>query len=461
MFGKFLQTIQNNYLLQWGQGIVIGVSGGPDSVALLHLLWRIRENYNLKLYVVHLNHQFRGEEAEKDANFVEQLCKKLDVPAYIFSENIEKYSKYRGLSFEEGGRERRYELFNEILLQNKAHKIAIAQNLDDQAETVLMRLFRGAGLAGLGGIHYQRDHIIRPLLDITRGEIEDYCCRHELQPRIDKTNFESIYTRNRIRLELLPYIEKHFNPGIKETLSRTAKLMQEDSAFMEQMAHQAFEKICEKKDAELILSIKNFEVHPLSIQKRILREAIRLFNRNLKNIEGKHIDQILDFINRGQVGTCIDLPKDLNLLKDYEGLVFRSKKSSISKVFFEYPLKIGENTEIRELNAFFSAELLSNRQIPLFYDSQNTKYFDLDKVREGMIIRTRKTGDVFSPLGLKGTKKLKEFMIDEKISRGDRYQIPLVCDGNQVMWVVGYRISEKYKIDENTKRVLRIDYQKK
>ena len=459
MLEKFLETIDKNQLIEKGQGIVLGISGGPDSTSMLHLFWRIREVFQLQLYAVHLNHQFRGEEAEKDATYVDSLCKELEVPCYLFSENIEAYSKKKGISFEEGGRERRYQLFEQVLSENQAHRIAVAQNLDDQAETVLMRLMRGAGVEGLGAMNYKRgEHIIRPLLNSSRQEIEDYCQRYRLNPVMDQTNLQPVYTRNRIRLELIPYIEKHFNPGIKETLSRTARLMREDTDFMLSISKEIFKRVAVKEGDEVNVDIEALQENHVAVQKRVLREAILQLDRNLKNIGASHIDQLMDLMERGQAGSCLDLPNEVNVLKDYNRICFRNKKNNKFVNSFEYSLKIGENTEIGELGIIFSAKELSKNHKNFSKEVPTIQYFDLDKIQEGMIIRNRRQGDKFSPLGIKGTKKIKEFMIDEKISREKRDQIPLICDQAGIMWVVGYRMSEKYKIDKNTKRILQISY---
>ena len=457
MLKKFLETIEKNQLIEKKQGVVLGISGGPDSVTMLHLFWRIREDYQLRLYAVHLNHQFRGEAADQDAVYVEELCRRLGIPCYCFREDIQAYSKEKGISFEEGGRERRYQLFEKVLTTNQAQRIAVAQNLDDQAETVLMRLMRGAGIEGLGAMDYKRgEHIIRPLLNISRKEIEDYCQKYQLQPRVDQTNFQSIYTRNRIRLELIPYIEKYFNPGIKETLSRTAKLMREDTDFILSVSKGLYEQIALKAGDEIHIPTGPLQDNHPALQKRVLREAILQLDGTLKNISAIHVEQLIELMDQGKSGSTLDLPNEINVLRDYGKLCFRRKKNHKNKDLFEYPLKIGENIEVEKLNMVFLAEELPRGFKDSLKGGPMVQYFDLDKVHGDMIVRNRKEGDKFAPLGIRGTKKLKEFMIDEKVSREKRDQIPLICDQGGIMWVVGYRMSERYKVDKDTKRVLRI-----
>ncbi|QZY54724.1 tRNA lysidine(34) synthetase TilS [Crassaminicella profunda] len=459
MLKKFLKTVKKHNMFKKGDGIIIGVSGGPDSMALLHLLYRIREEYELNLYVVHLNHQFRGKEANEDAEYVRRFCENIGVEAFIFSENVTLYSKKKGITFEEAGREIRYGLFNEIMKKKNANKIAVAQNMDDQAETVLMRLMRGTGLEGLSAIDYVRDgKIIRPVLDITRVEIEAYCHRHDLNPRIDKTNLEAVYTRNRIRLELIPYIEKHFNRNIKQVLSRTTNLIREDKDFVNIAVEKVYNRIVEKVNLEVKIHKEAFEEHHSAIKKRILRKAILEIQGDLKDVQNKHIEKVLNLIKHGQVGGSIDLPRDLYAVLDYNHIVIRKGKRKIERNDFEYNINIGETLNIKELDAILEAVVMEHKELENLSKEKNKKYFDFDKIKNKMILRNRKNGDRFTPFGMEGSKKLKDFFIDEKISREERNQIPLVCDGEKIIWVIGHRMSEKYKVQKDTKMVLVLTY---
>ncbi|QEK11092.1 tRNA lysidine(34) synthetase TilS [Crassaminicella thermophila] len=461
MLEKFLETVKKHNMIKKGEGIVVGVSGGPDSISLLHLLWRIKEEYNLSLYAVHLNHQFRGKEADEDADYVEKFCENLGIKSFIFSENVAEYSKKKGVTFEEAGREIRYRLFESVMKKMKAHKIAVAQNMDDQAETVLMRLIRGTGIEGLSAIDYVRDNkIIRPLLDIKRYEIEDYCEKNNLMPRIDKTNLEALYTRNRIRLELIPYIEKHFNVNIKQTLSRTANIIREDKEFINISVQKVYKKIVKKTESEIKIYKEEFEKSHIAIKKRILREAIRELSGDLKNIQNKHIQNLIDLIKDGQVGGEAYLPKGLCAILDYDVIIIRKGKREIEKYDFEYNINIGETLNIKELDACFISNIINVKDLQKINKESYKTYFDLDKLKKGMILRTRREGDRFTPFGMKGSKKLKDFFIDAKIPREERDKIPLVCDGEEIMWIIGHRISEKYKVDQNTKNVLVLTYKK-
>ncbi|MBB6218475.1 tRNA(Ile)-lysidine synthase [Anaerosolibacter carboniphilus] len=460
MLKRFLSTIEKYGMIQKGDGIVVGVSGGPDSVCLLHLLWKIRNAYQLKIYAVHLNHQLREKEAEEDALYVRQLCAQLDIPAFIYSEDIACYSQKKGISFEEAGRERRYALFDQVMQEQGAHKIAVAQNMDDQAETVLMRFMRGAGIEGLAAIPYVREHrVIRPLLDIPRHEIEAYCRISELTPRLDYTNLQTIYTRNRIRLELIPYIQEHFNPKIKDTLWRTANLLREDSEFIDSEVQCNYEEIVQLRQGAAAIFLEAItKLHP-SIGKRIIRRAIREASGSLMDFEQIHIESILNLANVGRVGARIDLPKEMMAEISYDVLIIK-KRITISEMSFFYTLPIGEDIYLKELVGTIRSKIIEWDPSKEIQTHSCKKYFDLDKVQGGINVRNRRQGDIFWPYGMKGRKKLKDYFIDEKISRENRDRIPLICDEDEIMWVVGYRTSEKYKIDEHTKRVLILEYER-
>ncbi len=460
MLKKFLDTIERHGMIEKEDGIVVGVSGGPDSVCLLHLLWQIRDLYQLKVYAVHLNHQLRGKDAEDDALYVRQLCEQLDVQAFIYSEDIACYSQEKGISFEEAGRERRYARFYQVMGEQGANKIAVAQNMDDQAETVLMRFMRGSGIEGLAAIPYVREHkVIRPLLDVPRHEIEAYCKASGLEPKLDHTNLQTIYTRNRIRLELIPYIQEHFNPKIKDTLWRTANILREDSDFIDSEVQRNYEKIVQLHlEGAVILRDEIIKLHP-SIGKRIIRRAIRESSGSLMDFEQIHIESILNLANVGRVGARIDLPKEMIGEISYNVLIIK-KRITIKEVSFFYHLSIGEDVYLKELNGTIRSKLIEWNPLMEIQTHSCKKYFDADKVQGNMNVRNRRFGDIFWPYGMKGRKKLKDYFIDEKISRDHRERIPLICDDDEIMWVVGYRTSEKYKIDEHTERVLILEYER-
>ncbi|HHY76985.1 MAG TPA: tRNA lysidine(34) synthetase TilS, partial [Clostridiales bacterium] len=268
------ETIKKYNMLNYGDSVVVGFSGGPDSICLLHILMELKDKLGLNIYAAHLNHQFRGKEADEDALFVENICKEWGIQVYVKTFNVPAYAKEKGLSSEEAGREIRYKLFYEVAEKVNANKIAIAHNMNDNAETVLMNLFRGSGIEGLKGIEAVRDKIIRPLINVRRDEIESYCREKKLNPRIDKTNLEPIYSRNRIRLELIPYIEKHFNSNIMSTLQRLSEIANMENDFLNKEAEKLFLEIAMVSKNSIQYSINKIKnVHP-ALVRRIIRLGI-------------------------------------------------------------------------------------------------------------------------------------------------------------------------------------------
>lgn len=460
---KFLGTIKANNLIDKGEDVVVGVSGGPDSVCLLHLLWRLREDFNINISVVHLDHQFRGIEAQKDARYVEELCESLGVKAFIFSYDVGKYSREKGITFEEAGRELRYRLFDEVAKETGSSKIVVAQNRNDQAETVLMRLFRGSGLDGLTAIDYKRDgKIIRPLLDINRKEIEEYCKKYDLKPRIDKTNLETIYTRNKIRLELIPYIEKNFNPGIIDALWRSANLLRDDSQYLNLLTEEKLKDITiQKNKNEYSLDQNKFDKLNIAMKKRVLRKAIGEVKGNLKEVGWTHIESVIELINKKNVGSRVDLPGHITTQLGYNSIDVKKSKElqGENKTYdFEYELGIGKITYIKALNTSIKVEIVEMSKVYNNKKDKNTALIDYNKVNGSLCIRNRRNGDKFKPVGMKGTKKIKDYFIDQKISKDIRDEIPLLCDEKGIIWVVGYRMSESYKVDKKTDKVIKLTY---
>ncbi len=459
MLDKIKKTIKDNNLIEWGDRIIVAISGGPDSVCLLHNLYNLREEYNLELYGAHLNHNFRGIDAQVDALYVSNLCEELNILCFIKSMDVPQYAKDNGLSPEEAGRILRYDFFEEVAERVGATKIAVAHNENDQAETVLMRLLRGTGLQGLTAIHMNRGKIIRPLLNIDRSSIEEYCEIHKLSPRIDKTNLESIYKRNKIRLELIPYLRENYNPNIMENLVRTADILKDDFDFIEEKSRETYEEIVSSENEHsLALPLEGVRnLHP-AIKSRVIRLAAEQLLGRQEVLEYKHVQNVLELVDRGTTGKKIALPLGLIAKISYENLCFTTGDEE-NKIF-HYELPMEGTVYMEELDGRFETRVIEREQIQEISRDKYCKCFDYDQVKSVLNVRNRREGDRFYPLGLTGSKKLKDFFIDYKIDRDERDRIPLVCDGDEIIWIVGLRISEKYKITDKTTRILEITFEK-
>ena len=452
------QTIEREKLITRGDKILVALSGGPDSVCLLHALKSLESTYGIRIYGAHLNHKIRGIEAQKDAMYAAKLCDKLEIPFFVKAIDVPEFAKIHKLTLEEAARKVRYNMLFEVKSKINADKIAVAHNLDDQAETVLMRLLRGSGIKGLKGMDYFReDGIIRPLMDVEKKDIIKYCENHELNPRIDHTNSEEEYTRNKIRLKLIPFIEKEFSHNIKETLSRTANILREDNAHLEKNAKLIFEKEViviskdtVKMDSEELLSLD------YSISKRLIRMAIEKVSGNLEGIENIHVEDILSLSRNPKNQAMINLPKGIFVYKRPEGIYITTKEMIEKTVTFSHNLEFDDYVEIPEVNMAIESKIMSKEKCMMLPTGQFTKAFDMNKIKGPLTVRARIDGDRMRPMGLGGTKKLKDIFIDLKIPREKRDEVPLVTDKEGILWMVGYKISEDYKIDENTEKVIRI-----
>ena len=290
---KVLKTIKKYNLINERDKVVIGVSGGPDSICLLHILNSLKEELKIELYVAHVNHMLR-EAADSETEYVKDVCKKLDIECFVKKVDISKLAKELKQGSEEAGRNARYEFFNEVLEKTNSNKIATAHNSNDRAETVILNILRGSGLSGLKGIEIKRDEkYIRPLIEIEREEIEKYCEENNLNPKIDETNKESIYTRNKVRNELLTYIKKEFNPNIIKTINRLSQVATEENEYMQKITKQEYEKISTKDNDIIILDLKKFNNLELVIKRRLILYTINEVIHTTNGIEKVNIEDII------------------------------------------------------------------------------------------------------------------------------------------------------------------------
>ena len=471
---KVRSYIRIHDMLEPGQRVIAGLSGGADSVCLLSLLAEFREEYRLELRAVHVHHGLRGREADRDAAFSEELCRNLGVPFSLVFVNVKEEAGKRRVSEEEAGRILRYEAFEreagrwqQELLEGKtpedgggqpaAVKIAVAHHGDDSAETILYQLFRGSGLKGLSGIPPARGNIIRPLLCAERSEILDYLEEKGLSFVTDSTNLGNDYARNKIRNQILPMAVQEINQGAADHIRRAGELIGEADRFFEERAERTLETLLESDDAETgqdawqraeqvaeqaVLSVSGL----LALSHIEAAYAVRaVFKRKkwpLRDVSSGHIESILALL-RGRTGAGCDLPGGLRAERSYDRLILAK-------------LQPGQ-TEKREESGlpslFMEVEDRENQgEIP---KNLYTKWFDYDKIKDTLSVRYRLPGDYITLKG-GGRKSLKSLFIDEKIPREERNRIPLLAEGSHVLWVIGGRISEYYKVTEETERILKV-----
>ncbi|MCC0633096.1 tRNA lysidine(34) synthetase TilS [Clostridioides sp. ZZV15-6388] len=460
IFDKVLSTINKHNLIQKGDKIVLGLSGGPDSVCLLHVLNRLKKDFNIEIYAAHLNHQIRGIEAQKDALYVSKLCEDMGIVFFVKSINVPKYCENEGLSLEEGARKLRYEMFYEIKDKIKANKIAIGHNLNDQAETVMMRIMRGTGLKGLKGIDYIRDNcIIRPILDVERIDIEEYCKAYNLNPRIDKTNLENIYTRNKIRLDLLPYMKDNFNSNVIESIVRMSNSLKSDNDYIEKEAEAKFREVSNIKEKSFVdINLEAFICLHDAIKVRVLRNSIKHILGDTNFVDQKHIEDIMSLESDSKVNKMITLPRNIFVYRKKESIILTNEEIVSEEIEFYYNIPSNGFIKIKELKQIIETQVMSIDRYKSMKLDNSSKGFDFNKVKGGIVIRSRRQGDKIK-LAM-GSKKVKDLFIDLKIPREERCKIPIITDSEGIICVGDYKISENYKIDESTKEVLKINFNK-
>ena len=435
-----LNTILNNNLICNNDHIIVGVSGGADSICLLHFLYSIKDSFNLKITAVHINHLMRGEESDLDNKFVVEFCDKLNIPIKVFSFDINKIAKDENLSSEEAGRKYRYIAFNETLKKENATKIAIAHNKDDNTETIIMRFLRGTGIKGLSGIAYKRDNIIRPILDCLRLDIEDYCKRHSLSYRNDSTNSLDIYTRNKIRLSFIPSIKENFNPNIIDTLTNMAKTFNDENNFLDNLSKDYLNKcLIEQAKDKITLNINILNTLDLVIQKRILRLCFSHFNKELYNISLEHINMVIDILKK-QTGKKLNLPNNLYVYKQYDNLIItKTNISSENNLMYNYKIDLDKPIYVKEINK----NILLSKNIVNISTKGYTILLNYDKIKDSLFIRQRNAGDKIYINNM--TKKIKNIFIDLKIPSNERNLYPILLCNNTIIGILGLCLCNDYK----------------
>lgn len=442
-------------MLALGQHVILGVSGGADSMCLLFVLHSLMEKWQLKLTAVHIHHSLRDQAADADQAFVVDYCKKLGIQCICRQGDIRQLAENWHMSLEEAGRKFRYMCFEDIANECKGDVIAVAHHKDDLAETVLFNLFRGSWLKGLGGIAPVRGQIIRPLLCVTRKEIEETLAKENISYCIDATNLETDYTRNKIRLDILPEITKHINTNAVEHISRSAEATRAANEYIEQCAKSQLEAM---KNQQGDIDIEKLKQQPEIIQNEIVRLWFYEKTGKLKDITWVHIESMRQLIDKAD-GKAVDLPYNIKAIRKGPWLVLENPMEQkelehYETVEQEFNVKVPCSISVDQGRWTFEFSIKpyeSGGEIP---EKTYTKWLDYDKINFGLKLRHRYSNDflVVNPQG--NHKKINRLMIDEKIPRHLRDQMWMIADGNHVLWVPGIRISEAYKITKETRQVL-------
>ncbi len=485
------RTIERLGLLVPGDGVVVGVSGGPDSLCLLHILLRLRERYHLRLHVAHLHHGARGAEADADAEFVKTLAAQWDLPVTVEKQDVPALARAHGLAFEETARRVRYAFLGRVAAEADARKIAVGHNADDQAETVLMHFLRGAGPAGLRGmlpltpitdyrlltpfrqhpaltIQHPAPSIIRPLLEIPRSDIERYCAKHGLTPRFDRSNLDTTYFRNRLRHELLPLLET-YNPNIRARLCRTAAVVAADYDLLVQLREQAWsEAVREERETAIVFDLAAWRALPVGLQRATLRHAAYHLRRELRDVDFVHVEEARQVGLRGDTGSQATLPMGLMLTVGYDTLTIGNAGETgpppdepLLWTPDPLPVRVPGTTPLPQSEWVLQAEILGGWEVSQIADNPDpwTAYLDADALVSPLVLRPRRQGDRFRPQGMRGhSVKLSAFLVNLKVPHGWRDNIPLLTAGDEIVWVCGRRVGEGVTVGPDTRRVARLRF---
>jgi tRNA(Ile)-lysidine synthase len=449
------QTIQDYQMFERGHTLLVGVSGGPDSMVLLHTLWRLHETLAITLFAAHLNHQMRAG-ATQDAQFVAATARDLGIRCICETIDVPMYQHHHKLSPEDAARRVRYAFLRTTAAHLGANRIAVGHTAEDQAETVLLHLLRGAGLRGLCGMPPVREPIIRPLIRVHRGDILDYLRTHRLPYREDPSNQLRRYTRNRIRLDLLPTLQQHYNPRLVEALCTTAQLLADDEATLQTEARRRF--LAARLPAapgQVQLQIDALTSLPPTLQRRVLREALTEVMGSLQGITHAHIAATMALLRSGAGNKSLGLPQGVIVERRYAVLlIHRQAPSAVPDV--DVPLLVPGACCVEALGVTIVTDLLPHAATATSFPTGDEVWLDADRVGRDVRVRTRRPGDRLQPLGSVYAKKLKAFLIDAKVPRAVRDRLPLVVTGAGIAWVAGVRPAEWAKVTPDTHVILRL-----
>ena len=459
LFNQIKRAIDCHHLVEKGDRLIVGVSGGVDSMVLLHLLNTCREAFDLSLIVAHVNHGLRPVESEKEAELVQEEAARLGLPFEYGQFNVKEFQKKGGLSPQDAARRVRFHFFDDLLQRHHAQKIALGHHADDQVETVLLRLIRGSGLQGLKGMLPIRDgKVIRPLLGVWEEEIQSFAMEKKIPFLSDSSNLKRDYLRNRIRLALIPLMEREYQPNFKEILLRTSNILREEDDYLEKGAEAAYQKVVREERETLSFKFSEYQSLHQAIQWRVIKKILgRIYDRGVAVEEGEwsDVNEMHRKLHQSSPSFLLELPRGAWVEKRYDAVLLGKGKL---KPFLPFDVELISpgRTIIREIGKEVVIEETDRDKFKNYRGPLNTALMDYGSLQFPLRMRNFRPGDRFYPLGAKGTQKLKNFFIDHKIPKFERPKVPLLVSGEMIAWIVGYRIDERVKITEKTRKVLAV-----
>jgi tRNA(Ile)-lysidine synthase len=443
-----------------GDRVVVAVSGGPDSVALLHILHALKEVYGINLHAAHLDHGLRGDESAEDMEFVVSLCEGLSIPLTTASENVAEIAKEGGLSVEAAARKARYAFLEKVLAETGSKKIATGHSANDQAETVLINLLRGAGLAGLSGMKPAMEGgVVRPLIEAKKSEIMAYLEQKSIAYRTDSSNADTRFERNRVRSELIPFIEKEFNPAIVDSLARTASVFSMVYDFFREEVDKSMRTAVRSQEGRVTVNLEVFNPFPEIVKLFTFHSILRALEDDEQVISYDTLSALLNVAEKSRSGSRIDIGAGIIALKEFNSIVIGRDLALYEP--YEVELNVPGETAIESAGYVYRVEVLKEKpQTADVYRSGESAYFDFDEVALPLVARNWREGDKFVPFGLKGSKKVHDVFIDEKVPISERTMIPLISDADGVIWVTGVRRADRARVTDRTKTIAKITYSK-
>jgi len=457
LLNKVQRTIDRHRMLTPGETVVIGVSGGVDSMVLLRVLLELRERYRLSLHVAHVNHGLRGAESAEAAAFVGRQCEGHEVPATITVADPAALRDRPGGSLQNAARVLRYRFIERVADEQGATKIAMGHHQDDQAETVLMNLLRGSGTRGLGGIPPVRGRIIRPLIECSRKEIEAYALHQGIPYVEDSSNDLLSYSRNRIRLQLLPELAKGYNPRVAEALASAAAIFAAEDALLTAMTEEQLPAmVIFRSDRELVLSVPRASPVPTSLRRRILRRSAHLLRGDRPGFSFRQTLALERLLLSDKAQGALHLSGGIHATKAGDRLILSLREHGARDSGRPIPLAVPGQTELPMCSLRFRTDTLEGATGGLLANDPWTALLDADRAGGELVVRFWERGDRFVPLGMRGRKKLQDFFVDARVPRDQRWTVPLVVSGGEIAWVVGFRVDERFKVTDSTQRILRL-----
>lgn len=452
-----LELIKKEKLFEAKSVLAVAVSGGADSMALLHCLTALRWSWRLDLRAVHIHHGLR-EASDHEAEFVEKFCNERAIPFEMMKVEVKPLMD-QGMSLEEAARVARHKVFKDYAASENA-MIALGHHMEDQAETVLLNLFRGSGALGLKGMLPKRDYLCRPLLTTSKSDILAYCKEFSIDYVTDESNSDVHHKRNYLRHKIIPKIQHNVQPEVIKGLCTTAAILREDEAYLSQVTDNVYKALVFTSPNEgTILYLNEFESQPMAIKRRLLRKIYKEVAKGLTNLSYEHVERMMALAEHGNTGKVLELPKGIRVCKSYNKLYVtetiqedkpkgKPEPLNIETLVMDAPVNVGP----------LQLRLMAYEKGASFPKNVYTKWFDYDRIKNTLILRNREPGDYIFLGSECFKKKLKNYFIDNKIPAKQRGLIPLLASESEVLWIVGHRMSEAYKINETTKTVLEIAF---